>query len=71
MTDTLTRPDTVPQGTDLDDDLAHLVCVCDLNTALCGTDVSTSEYVEETGAGEDHCVVCVELAELLCPWCGE
>lgn len=35
MTDTLTRPDTVPQGTDLDDDLAHLVCVCDLKDGSC------------------------------------
>lgn len=44
------------------EDLDHVACDCDFDTAFCGTDVSAAEW-----AAEDEewrlCVVCVDLYE--------
>lgn len=50
---------TAPQpSTTHTDDLTHVVCDCDTNTALCGIDVTNAEW----GATTDmFCVVCLEI----------
>jgi len=51
------------------DNLDHLVCDCDPNTALCGTDVTRNEWAPEPEPGEG-CLVCTDLAQYQCPQCG-
>lgn len=47
--------------------LNHIFC-CDRDTALCGADVSNDPIVE---LEEADCVVCLDLEEQPCPYCGE
>lgn len=49
----LTQP--VERATADDDELTHTVCVCDTNTALCGADVSNTDWVD---VSDDDCIVC-------------
>ena len=57
-----------PATTGPGDDLDHVVCDCDDDTALCGADVSAHPW----GAGDPvlPCVVCLGLVDLACPRCG-
>lgn len=49
--------------------LDHYVCDCDPDTALCGTDVSTQNWLPPE-PGPHDCVVCVDLVDGPCPLCG-
>lgn len=48
------------------DQLVHVVCDCDENTALCCTDVSDHGFTEE----EAGCLVCRYLDKFACERCG-
>lgn len=48
------------------DNLNHIVC-CDVNKAMCGSDVTNSPWSEDR---EDECVVCNDLWDKL-PSCGK
>ncbi|MBZ6258828.1 hypothetical protein KVH22_25265 [Streptomyces olivaceus] len=51
------------------DDLVHVACVCDPDTALCGTDVTGQNW--QADDDEDAtCVVCVDLEYKPCKRCG-
>jgi hypothetical protein len=67
MTDTFTL--VKPQDTETDTpELFHYVCDCDVNTALCGLDVTDAQMKDE---GDDIvCVVCYDLVNLPCKTCG-
>ncbi|MFD4258198.1 hypothetical protein ACFWR9_11345 [Streptomyces sp. NPDC058534] len=65
MTALVATPTTVDQA---HDDLTHVVCYCDPNLALCGTDVTDSDWVDEDE--DTTCVVCVDLVDQPCPRCG-
>ncbi len=47
-----------PTPTDLDDELTHVHCCHDENTALCGTDVTDSDWADDD---DNECVVCLDL----------
>lgn len=73
MTSTMTETRIAPLQTDSsadDDDLTHLVCDCDLDTALCGAKVPGECWVAEGVAPERDCVVCLYLDEQACGRCG-
>lgn len=68
MTALDTRPDL--RGTTEDsDELAHLVCCCDDDTAMCGLDVTDEPWCV---ADDQECVVCRDLwpDDTPCPRCG-
>lgn len=50
------------------DDLTHVVCVCNPDVALCGTDVTDSDWA--TAEEETTCVVCADVVVDPCPRCG-
>lgn len=53
-----------------DYNLDHIVCPCDEDVALCGTDTSEIPWAAgELDPGET-CVVCLALADSACPQCG-
>jgi hypothetical protein len=51
------------------DDLTHSVCHCDPDRALCGTNVTDSEWADDDE--ELTCVVCLDLVDQPCPRCGQ
>lgn len=53
---------------EFDDNLDHLVCDCNSDIALCGTDVSDVEIVEEANPSK-LCIVCKDLMYELCKFC--
>lgn len=56
-----------PNGTD--DELDHIFC-CNEDLALCGADISGTEFISDD---EElfPCVVCNEMQYRECPKCGE
>lgn len=52
-----------------DDDLDHLWC-CDHDLALCGADISDAEDWTSLDEMPNVCVVCLDLADTICPRCG-
>lgn len=65
---TATEPDTWRES-DTYDDIVHLYCECDPDTALCGLDIS--DMREATEANDDMCVVCWDLFDPAPPGCGK
>jgi hypothetical protein len=65
---TLTEQELTTGSIDTDDeDIHHLVCECNENKAICGSDVSGWEW-GENGA---ECIVCMDLLYIPCPNCGD
>lgn len=58
MSDVQTAPDPHAANTS-DDNLTHDVCEHDLDTALCGSDVTDAPLVDND---DDQCIVCADLA---------
>lgn len=58
----LTKPLSVLDDDDNDDDVEHLVC-CDENISLCGEDVSDRNMIDDSDglSYEGVCVICVAL----------
>jgi hypothetical protein len=54
---------------EIDDDIDHMVCECNPDIALCGTNVSEVDWKDD-GSPPD-CVVCAAMADTPCPYCGE
>jgi hypothetical protein len=53
-----------------DSDLDHLICGCNFDIAVCGTNVSENELRDEGFEDSpDPCVVCEYTT--VCPKCGE
>jgi hypothetical protein len=50
------------------DDLVHVVCICDPDTALCGTNATGHDWLDEDEA--TTCVVCQDLEHKPCKRCG-
>lgn len=48
-------------------ELNHFFC-CDPDRAICGADVSDQACVS---TDEVDCVVCLDLEDFICPFCGE
>jgi hypothetical protein len=48
------------------DSLTHLVCTCNEDLSLCGTELNGA-FKE---GGDEDCVVCIDLAEIPCKNCG-
>lgn len=53
---------------DNEPDIMHLVCDCNDDIALCGTDVSGEPWNHDSDP--DLCVVCADLDVLDCQRCG-
>lgn len=69
MTTTIVAPEPVAvESTVAEPDTLHLVCCCNLDVALCGTDVSNEEWAWQG----DECVVCTDLSQnaIPCRGCG-
>ncbi|AYD81658.1 hypothetical protein SEA_KROMP_57 [Streptomyces phage Kromp] len=65
MTASLTpAPANTDQG---QDDLVHVVCFCDQDTALCGTNVTGYDWPDDEAS---TCVVCRDLEHKPCNRCG-
>lgn len=67
MTATTTRPAPTPATTPSDDRVPHLVC-CHDDIAMCGTDVSGENWVDEEDPA-DNCKLCAYIDDegLPCP----
>lgn len=65
---TLEKPDKTDSGGK--DNLDHLYCPCDEDIALCGTDISEADDLENFPE-DDLCVVCYHLMGQLCKRCGK
>lgn len=48
------------------DETTHVVCPCDPDTALCGLDVTESQW----GSTAEVCAGCLYLVEFTCADCG-
>lgn len=65
------QEDELAEKTDPGDELYHVVCQCDEDTALCGLDVSDIPYTVDFIPEDDIvCVVCEDLAQRPCERCG-
>lgn len=68
------NPQVIHYGEDSDSDsLGHFFCaVCDPEglVALCGTDISGKQLVDEDEIRDDDCIVCLDLNPLPCEKCG-
>lgn len=67
----MTAPVLAPEDVDTDEpDLVHLVCECDENRALCGTELGDQGWVTGSVPPERRCVVCWDLIGCPCDRCG-
>jgi hypothetical protein len=60
--------DELTRSTD-DDNVSHVVCECDPDLALCGTDVSEAPWLTDEDQ-DAECVVCDDLERYPCERCG-
>lgn len=58
MAEHATKPVGQPAGAGIED-LDHIACDCDADTAFCGTDVSDQDWSEDEP--ERPCIVCDDL----------
>ncbi|MFK0172650.1 hypothetical protein ACIQU5_28025 [Streptomyces sp. NPDC090306] len=65
---TALAPELATTDGDDGDGLTHLWC-CDPDTALCGSDLTGDEDLDDDA--EVDCIVCLDLEETVCPRCGE
>jgi hypothetical protein len=67
---TCTEPKVIDPPT-TEDELAHTVCECNLNVALCGADVSEAHRCPmDLSCGCSLCIVCEDLLPRPCQRCG-
>ena len=76
MTDIADKPTPERLGQDHEDGLSHTVCECrrerPLYIALCGVDVTAAHVCPDSLAcGCVPCVVCEDLIDAPCRFCGE
>lgn len=60
MAEHATKPHGQPTGARIED-LDHIACDHDADTAFCGTDVSDQDWNESKNDPEHPCVVCEDL----------
>jgi hypothetical protein len=66
--ETLEAP-TVGDLTGAARETVHVYCECDIDTALCGADVTGHEFVSELPDNGWACYLCHELESQPCPRC--
>lgn len=69
MTTTATSPMPSPTKATDDDELTHIFC-CDVDRALCLSDISDATFTLDSD-GKLECIVCIELEEKPCEVCGQ
>lgn len=69
MTPSLAPTPTPAPTRQAHDDLVHVACDCDPDTALCGTDVTGQGWDDDDV--ETTCVVCRDLEYQPCARCGQ